>query len=69
MLVGGRGHAEGSGIGYRVAEPAMRGTCEVTDSRQVTLLEAREALCDFYNHQFLLNEPLYVALLQFRFLE
>lgn len=56
-----------SGIG--VAEPATRGTCEVTDSSQVTFLEAREALCDFYSHQFLLNEPLYVALLQFRFLE
>ena len=47
----------------------MKGAFEVIDSRQVTFLEATEALCDFYTHQFLLNEPLYVVLLQFRFLE
>lgn len=47
----------------------MKGDFEVIDSRQVTFLEATEALCDFCNHQFLLNEPLDVVLLQFRFLE
>lgn len=47
----------------------MKGAFEVIDSRQVTFLEATEALCDFCNHQFLLNEPLDVVLLQFRFLE
>lgn len=54
--VGATQRGQESGIG--VAEPVTRGTCEVTDSSQVTFLEAREALCDFYPHQFLPNEPL-----------
>lgn len=52
------------------AEIVTGGAFEVTDgAREVTLLEAREVLCDLCHHQFLLSEPLCVTLLQFRFLE
>lgn len=54
---------------YWAAGIVMRGTFEVIESRQITFLEARKALCDFCYHYFSLNEPLCVALLKFRFLE